>query len=98
MRRFFPFTAGICLLALPAFGQDRSASLTGTAKDILGEALDRATAELRSDTSPEKIFQTKADSKGLFVLSALPPDEYTLKLRAHGLQNTDRQVHASVRG
>jgi hypothetical protein len=74
------FLIGVCLLTLPCSAQDGTARLTGKVRDSTGVAVPGTLAELRSESAPETVYRTVADSAGVYHFSMLPTGEYTLKL------------------
>ena len=96
MRVLWAIAIGTCLRVLPSPSQDGISTLTGTVRDITGGGVSRAEVELRSETSPERAFRTHAGASGVYRFSALPADEYTLKLFSMGFQSlTVKSIHIS---
>ena len=62
----------VCLLALPAAGQEQSGSILGVVKDASGAVLPGATVEARSPSSPG-VRSTVSDEQGLYRFATLPP-------------------------
>ena len=87
---------GLSLVELPAGSQEGTASLSGMVRDVNGRGIAQTRAELRSETSPEKAFVSKADDSGEYRLARLPAGEYTLKLSSSGFEQlTVRSIQIS---
>jgi hypothetical protein len=84
MRALFTAAIAVCLMMGSSAAQDGTASLTGQARDILGQGLPGTLAELESTQAPVALFQTVADTGGAYRFSGLPAGEYHLKLSRIG--------------
>jgi hypothetical protein len=69
----------LCFLAPSSFAQNDAATLTGRVQDITDEGATGAQIELRSETSG-KTFPAQANGSGVYYLSGLAADVYTVKL------------------
>jgi hypothetical protein len=93
-----------CCLALPAFAQFDTGTISGTITDASGAMVPNATVTItNAGTAAEKTLQT--DSAGNFVASALPFGTYVVTAKATGFSeakskqiilNVDAMVHVNV--
>jgi hypothetical protein len=82
--------AAAVLMAAPAFAQNVSSRLTGTAKDAQGAVLPGVTV---TATSPALIGSQVAvtEANGTYLFPSLPSGTYTLKFELQGFQTFERQ-------
>jgi len=74
----------LTLTALCSVAQDATASLTGVVRDVTGQSIPKAFAELRSTKTPGRLWRTSTDESGTYLFSGLTADVYTLKLESPG--------------
>ncbi len=74
---------GILSVLQPAWGQQTTASITGTVEDASGAALDGATITA-SDTERGTAFTAKSSQGGVFNFNNLPIGTYEVKAEAAG--------------
>lgn len=83
----------VCVLGLtlqpPVFAQETTAGIRGTVKDVQGGSVGGATVEI---TGPTLIGKkgVKTDSSGEYLITGLPPGEYTLTVTAQGFRTYKR--------
>lgn len=85
-----------CLLALTAFGQATTGSLTGTVTDPTGAVVAGATVTV---TNPETGAERSAESnsQGVFEFQTLQPGKYTISVDAKGFKRAvSRDIIVSV--
>lgn len=94
MRVFWATAMGMCLLVLPSISQDRPGTITGKIQDITGVGIPGTIAELRSDRG--RAFKTRSDDSGVYTLSGITADDYTLRLFQSGfLSLIVKSIHIS---
>src|SRR5437764_7243120 len=86
----------MCLLALTAFGQTTTGSLTGTITDPSGAVVPGATIKVvNADTGSER--SAESNSQGVFDLQTLQPGKYTITVDAKGFKRAvSRDIIVSV--
>jgi hypothetical protein len=87
----------VLLAARPASAQTTSGRVAGTVQDEQGAALPTATATLTSN-SRGTVLTAATNKSGDFVFPTVPPDTYTLGVKADGFKPVDRTnvvVHAN---
>ena len=77
--------------ALPAAAQTTSGGVTGTVHDEQGAAIPSATATLTSNTRGT-VLTAGINGSGNFVFATVPPDTYTLSVKADGFKAVERTV------
>jgi hypothetical protein len=85
-----------CLLAVTAFGQGTTGTLTGTVTDPSGAVVAGATVTIVNPaTGAERTAET--NSAGIFEVQALPPGKYTITVEAKGFKKAvSRDIVVSV--
>src|SRR5450432_340682 len=73
--------------------QQLTGSLSGTAEDVSGAVIPKATVVLKNEASGD-VRTTTSDSAGYFSLNAVPPATYTITVSAAGF--TTWQEHSIV--
>jgi hypothetical protein len=73
----------ILLVSSSLFGQQITASLSGTVTDPSGAAIPNAAVEIKNDLSGD-IRRTTTNSDGVFAVIALPPGSYSVKVTEGG--------------
>jgi outer membrane receptor protein involved in Fe transport len=79
------FATALLLTSVRAYAQVTTATLVGTVSDTSGGALPGA-AIVATNTSTNVARQTFTDSRGEFVLTALPVGQYSLKIEMSGFR------------
>lgn len=83
------FTLGMFLICLcsgsSAWGQQITASITGTVVDEAGAAINGATITV-TDLEHGTVYTTKTDNGGLFTFARVPIGTYEVKAEAQGFQ------------
>ena len=64
-------------------------SVSGTVLDASGAVIPDATVKLTSETT-RQVHETKSNGEGLFSLTAVPRDSYTLKVEHTGFKAFER--------
>ncbi len=92
-RRMFLFGSGVAFLCLmliftgQLFGQVFTSSLTGVVTDPSGAVVPGANVTL-TDVGKNTDYKATTDSVGRFVLRALPPSTYKIKVEASGFNTS----------
>src|SRR5262245_24234101 len=80
----------LALSALPAAAQTTASGVAGSVHDEQGAAISGATATLTSDTRGT-VLTAAMNRSGDFVFATVPPDTYTLNVRADGFKPVERK-------
>src|SRR4029079_6635495 len=80
----------LVLTALPAAAQTTAGGVTGSVHDEQGAAITGATATLTSDTRGT-VLTAAMNRSGDFVFATVPPDTYTLSVKADGFKSVERR-------
>ena len=83
MRKTFGLMAVILLLSLRGFGQATTAELSGTVQDASGAVVPGAQV-IANNIATNIAHSTVSEKSGHYVLSQLPPGDYTLTVEAKG--------------
>ena len=75
----------VLLVSGNAFAQGVTGSFTGAVKDSSGAILPNALVKVRSVDSG-RAWQSLANESGIYYISALPPDQYTLTVEVPGFK------------
>jgi hypothetical protein len=78
------------LSALPAAAQTTAGGVSGTVHDEQGAAIPGATATLISNTRGT-VLTAAINRSGDFVFATVPPDTYTLSVKADGFKAVERK-------
>src|ERR1700682_898468 len=89
--RLFVFAGALSLIAVPAFAQSNSASLSGTVYDPQHQAIPGASVQLTSD-STHAIRQVTSNEQGIFQITGLLPDLYKVSVQAPGFAVFNQSV------
>src|SRR6185436_971513 len=73
------------LASVQAFAQGVTGSFTGAVKDSSGAIVPSAVVKVRSVDSGRE-WQSVANESGIYYVSALPPDRYTLTVEVPGFK------------
>jgi len=87
--------AAFLLAGLPAWGQETTASITGTVSDPSGGAVANATVTAK-DVDRGTTFTAKTNASGLYSIPRIPVGNYTLKVEAAGFQTSEFPVFTLV--
>jgi hypothetical protein len=79
------FALAVLLASGNAFAQGVTGSFTGAVKDSSGAILPNALVKVRSVDSGRE-WQSLANESGIYYISALPPDQYTLTVEVPGFK------------
>src|SRR6185295_3241907 len=80
----------LVLTALPAAAQTTAGGVAGSVHDEQGAAIPGATATLTSDTRGT-VLSAAMNRSGEFVFATVPPDTYTLSVKADGFKSVERR-------
>jgi carboxypeptidase family protein/TonB-dependent receptor-like protein len=84
--RIFPYLVSICVLFIaPAKAQLYTGSITGLVQDQSGAVVPQASVVL-TDVDKGVKYSTTTDSSGRYVLRALPPSTYNIRVEAPGFR------------
>jgi hypothetical protein len=84
----------VFFLRLPSIAQDGFAALNGKVTDDTGVGVPGTEVEISSDAESTRKFRTSTDSTGVYHLSGVPADEYTLHLFSPGFASlTVKSIH-----
>jgi len=86
---------GLLIVSLSALGQSNYAVLNGSVTDPESRSVAGATIELAA-SSTGAIRRVLSNQQGLFEVSGLSPDEYTMKVTAHGFAPLTKTVRLEV--
>ena len=86
---------GLLIVSLSASGQSNYAVLNGSVTDPESRSVAGATIELTA-SSTGAIRRVLSNQQGLFEVSGLSPDEYRLKVAAHGFAPLTKTVRLEV--
>src|SRR5436190_9496661 len=75
------------LMSFSASGQSGTSAIRGTISDAQGNVVAGATVRLKNDAKSFSRTVT-SDSKGTYVITALPPDTYVIEIEAQGFKKT----------
>jgi hypothetical protein len=78
------------LFAIQAFAQN-SGSIQGTVTDAQGAVIPGATVEAIDQTKGAVTRQVTTSADGLFILQALQPSTYTIRVQAKGMKGLERK-------
>src|SRR5882672_4486012 len=93
--RAVAFISVALLTPLVCLGQSNYASLSGTVFDPQRQAIPAATVQLRS-TGTHAVRQVSSNDQGLYQITGLLPDEYTLTTEAHGFAQSIQRLRLEV--
>ena len=96
-RRMLALFLSVCTLALPAFGQEFRATLTGHVTDPAGAAVANATVRVRSQQTGQETTTTTSD-EGSYTVPSLQPGRYRVTVEASGFKsavNENLELHVS---
>jgi Carboxypeptidase regulatory-like domain/TonB dependent receptor len=86
-------TASICLvllLTVPSQAQLYTGSITGVVQDPSGAVVPKASVVLTDNDKGQK-YTAKTDSSGRYVLRALPPSTYAIRVEAAGFKSEEQR-------
>lgn len=81
----------LLLLGVAAFGQNQSATITGTVSDPLGGAVESAPIQVKNAASGN-ITQAVASRAGLYTVANLPAGTYDISVNVPGLRPFERKA------
>jgi hypothetical protein len=84
MRTSCPAIAVLPFLLLNSIARDGTATLTGTVRSVVGEAIPGAVVELRLDDFPGDVLRARADDSGIFRFAGVTPGKHTMKVSSPG--------------
>jgi hypothetical protein len=84
-RRWFPLLAGLALATGLLWAQTYTAAIRGTVTDATGASVPRATVTV-TEVDRNVAHKTITDEAGRYVVTALPPGNYTLTVEATGFR------------
>ncbi|HEX4771705.1 MAG TPA: TonB-dependent receptor [Bryobacteraceae bacterium] len=84
------FTAMVVFYASPSYGQQLTATLSGTAYDATGAVVPNASVTIRNEASGD-MRQSVTNKDGYFNVSALRPGTYTVTIAAAGFTTWEQQ-------
>jgi hypothetical protein len=84
-RRWFPLLAGLALATGLLWAQTYTAAIRGTVTDATGASVPRATVTV-TEADRNVAHKTITDEAGRYVVTALPPGNYTLTVEATGFR------------
>jgi Carboxypeptidase regulatory-like domain/TonB-dependent Receptor Plug Domain len=76
----------VAFLSLLCFGQNITASLTGTVTDPSGAIVSGASVTLHNDDTNSDVVTVKTDSNGAYTASELPLGTYTVTVQGQGFK------------
>src|SRR5581483_5259316 len=86
LRRSVAALASLAMLATAAFGQQLTATLSGTAFDQSQSAIPGATVEVKNQASGD-VRKTTTNASGFFTVTALQPGTYTVTISSSGFDS-----------
>jgi len=84
----------ICILmmmTMSAWGQQTSATLTGTVKDAQGAVIPGATVTLINQAQGAVVRKLTTEADGSFVITPLQPGSYTINIEANGFKKYEQK-------
>jgi hypothetical protein len=93
--RAFLLVIGCLLIQAEGLGQSNYASLSGTIFDPQRQAIPKASVQLIS-TSTHAVRQVTSNEQGIYQITALLPEQYTLNVQAAGFSASTQTVHLEV--
>src|SRR5213080_1174741 len=86
---------GCLLIQVECLGQSNYASLSGTIFDPQRQAIPAASIQLTS-LSTRAVRQVTSNDQGIYQITGLLPEEYTLSVQATGFSGSSQTVHLEV--
>jgi len=77
----------VLCLSWASFGQNITATLTGTVTDPSGSAVTGATVTIHSNSTNTDVSKAKTDPSGVYTATDLPVGTYTVTVNASGFKN-----------
>jgi hypothetical protein len=89
LRRFISAAAVLCLLAVQLYAQSFTASVRGVITDQTGAAVPSAKVTI-TDVQRNVRSNTETDGSGRYVVTSLPPGQYSLTVEHQGFKKFNR--------